>query len=376
MLLHPFPVPILLPSLALAAQLTFGPLVRVGQWIPTVFNSCVNELEQGKRLENLSWRTWSRERTLYSRQRYSRLPLLDDDEAESRSPALTEDEDDGDGDSSNDSSGSDDSSDDAQSHQQQQQQHTKHLAPVSSVTVTVTSPVVAAPAAVAATATAEVVAVAVAPVVVATAAQSTTGSEQQHPLVTTPTTPSTPGSSGSQSRQHHHHHHHHQCSASHPATGTHPKLLANPPPRRHYSHSLPYTMVAAAAAASVSPPIGQLIKRVIFNQSATMMTMTHNIGASSSVCLRPRSRPSVHCHLTRRGVGALRPRDSLPFARSRSAALARQKCRAGVDGWMDAGGRLAHVPSSDSHSQIALNTLQASISPTQRLNYMLLLSRH
>ena len=248
-----------------------------------MFNSCVNELEQGKRLENLSWRTWSRERTLYSR--FSRVPILDD-EPDSRSPALTEDEDDGDGDSSRDSSGSDDGSDDDQSRQerqQQQQKNTNHLAPVPSETVV--SPDVAE-VAVTVTAAAAVTAAAVPPFVVATAAQSTTGEQQQHPpLVATSNT------SSNQSRQQHHNHHHHQCSASHPATASHPKLLANPPSRRHYSHSLPYTAAAAAAAAaasaSASPPIGQLIKRVIFNQSATMLTMTHNIGTSSSLGLSP-----------------------------------------------------------------------------------------
>ena len=256
-------------------------LGRVGNDSLTVFNSCVNELEQGKRLENLSWRTWSRERTLYSR--FSRVPILDD-EPDSRSPALTEDEDDGDGDSSRDSSGSDDGSDDDQSRQerQQQQQNTNHLAPVPSETV-VPPDVAEVAVAVTVTPAAAVTPAAVPPFVVATAAQSTTGEQQQHPpLVATSNT------SSNQSRQQHHNHHPHQGSASHPATASHPKLLANPPSRRHYSHSLPYTAAAAAAAAaaasaSASPPIGQLIKRVIFNQSATMLTMTHSIGTSSSL---------------------------------------------------------------------------------------------
>ena len=40
------------------------------------------------------------------------------------------------------------------------------------------------------------------------------------------------------------------------------------------------------------------------------------------------------------------------------------------------GKTIPFVPSSHSHSQIALNTPQASISPIQRLNYMLLLYQH
>lgn len=250
-----------------------------------MFNSCVDELEQGKRLENLSWRTWSRERTLYSWHHHSRLPLpLLDDETGSQSPLLTED--DG-GDSS--SSGSDSGSDEFQSRQQlPRPPHTTDLAPLPSVTPPVT-PVTPVPTPVAAP-----------PVAGATAAQSTDSQQQYTQLVTTPTATTSPPRQPQQR-------HHHKCSASHPATRARPKLVAKP---RHYSHS--HAAVAASAvAASASPPIGQLIKTVIFNESAIMTAMTHGASTSfflsPSVCLRPV--PSDRCHLL--AAGALLPRDSL-----------------------------------------------------------------
>jgi len=182
-----------------------------------------------------------------------------DDETDSQSPPLTEDDD-------GDSSGSDSGSDEIQP--RQQPPHTTDLAPVPSVTPPVT-PVTPAP-------------VAAPLVVVATAAQST-NSQQHTPLLvtTTPTTTTLPP----QPRQRQHH----KCSASHPATGARPKLVVKP--RRHYSHSLPHAVAAAnVAAASASPPIGQLIRTVIFNQSAIMTAMTH--GASSSLPPRSVSVPS------------------------------------------------------------------------------------